>query len=106
MNDIKENIIKMEKMISSINESKVDSSESKKNQRLLTLKREREKLDRGREEERAAIVVEKKLIIGNAVVGCFGEDIVFEDSFLEQLLKVVKNNKEKIIESVRRGEKK
>ena len=104
MNDIKENIIKMEKMISSINESKVDSSESKKNQRLLTLKREREKLDRGREEERAAIVVEKKLIIGNAVVGCFGEDIVFEDSFLEQLLKVVKNNKEKIIESVR-GEK-
>ena len=103
MNKIKDSIVNMEKMISSINESKVNSSESNANQKLLRLKREREKLDRGRKEERAAIIVAKKIAIGNAVLDCFGEDIVLRDDFLEQFLKVVEKNKKSIIESIKKG---
>lgn len=103
VDEIKDNIKKMEKMISSITESKADSFESEADQRLLKLKREREKLDRGREEERAAIIIAKKIAIGNAVISCFGEDIVLRDNFLEQFLGVVENNKKNIIDLIRKG---
>ena len=102
---IKDNIKKMEKMISSINESKVDSFESEANQRLLKLKREREKLDRERKKERAAIIIEKKITIGNAVISCFGEDIILSDTFFLLFLGFVKNNREKVIESIKKGTK-
>lgn len=103
VNEIKDSIVNMEKMISSINESKVNSSESNANQKLLKLKREREKLDRGRKEERAAIIIAKKIAIGNAVLDCLGEDIVLRDDFLEQFLEVVEKNKKSIIESIKKG---
>jgi ribosome-interacting GTPase 1 len=105
MEELQDNIKKMEKLIRQIGNNKVEADYSDETlERIEKLKSERTKLNREQKEEDPKVKIEKKLMIGNAIFAFFGEDIVLNDNFLDRFLKIVGNYKKEIINALE-GEK-
>ena len=100
MIDLQSSIKKMEQVRSQIeSSSSVESMQTA--QKIKRIQDERLKLNSDLEKKKSALIIERKIMLADAVAECFNDEIMLNDKFVEIFCDFLQNNRKKIINEIK-----